>query len=159
MENKKQVTAITDREVNFAQWYTDVVQKAVLAGYSPVRGCMYVHPYGTAIWENIRANLDAMFKNTGHENVILPVFIPEGLLQKEKDHVVGFAPEVAWVTHGGSEKLTERLCIRPTSEVLFCDYYKSVVHSYAHSSAQWSSFGRKATQSTKPQKTQKKKPC
>jgi prolyl-tRNA synthetase len=130
MENKKQVTAITDREVNFAQWYTDVVQKAGLAGYSPVRGCMYVHPYGTAVWENIRANLDTMFKATGHENVMLPMFIPESLLQKEKDHVEGFAPEVAWVTHGGKEKLAERMCIRPTSEVLFCDYYKGIIQSW-----------------------------
>jgi len=91
---------------------------------------MYVHPYGTALWENIRSELDARFKATGHENVMLPVFIPESLLKKEAEHIEGFAPEVAWVTHGGSEKLTERLCVRPTSETLFCDYYTSVIHSY-----------------------------
>jgi len=130
MENKKLVEAITDREVNFAQWYTDVVLKAKLATYAATRGCMYVHPYGTAIWENIRTLLDARFKETGHENVMLPVLIPESLLQKEKDHIAGFAPEVAWVTHGGNEKLSERLCIRPTSETLFCDYYKNEIQSY-----------------------------
>ena len=130
MDNKKKVEAITDMEVDFSKWYTDVVLKAQLAAYSVVRGCMYVHPYGTALWENIRSELDARFKETGHENIMLPMFIPESLLKKEADHVEGFAPEVAWVTHGGSERLTERLCVRPTSEVLFCDYYKSVIQSY-----------------------------
>ena len=130
MENKKLVEQITNRETDFAQWYTDVVRKAKLATYAVTRGCMYVHPYGTALWENIRAELDARFRATGHENVMMPLFIPESLLQKEKDHVQGFAPEVAWITHGGSEKLTERLCVRPTSEVLFCDYYKNEIQSY-----------------------------
>jgi len=128
--NKKLVEQVTDRDVDFAKWYTDVCLKAKLAAYSPVRGCMYVHPYGTALWENIKAGLENRFKATGHENVMLPMFIPEGLLQKEKDHVEGFAPEVAWITHGGSEKLTERLCARPTSEVLFCDYYKNEIQSW-----------------------------
>jgi prolyl-tRNA synthetase len=130
MSEKKSVDAITDREVDFAKWYTDVVLKAQLATYSSVKGCMYIHPYGTALWENIRAELDGRFKATGHENVMFPLFIPESLLQKEKDHVAGFAPEVAWVTHGGSEKLAERLCVRPTSETLFCDYYSRVIQSY-----------------------------
>ncbi|MDR1687258.1 MAG: proline--tRNA ligase [Clostridiales bacterium] len=130
MADKKMVEAIADMETDFAGWYTDVVLKAELARYSGVRGCMYVQPYGTALWENIRAELDSRFKATGHENVMLPMFIPESLLQKEKDHVEGFAPEVAWVTHGGSNELTERLCIRPTSETLFCDYFSGIVHSY-----------------------------
>ena len=130
MAEKKYVESITDMEENFAKWYTDVVLKAELAKYSGVRGCMYVQPYGTALWENIRNVLDAKFKETGHENVMLPTFIPEGLLQKEKDHVEGFAPEVAWVTHGGSEKLQERLCVRPTSETLFCDFFSGIIQSY-----------------------------
>ena len=127
---KKMVEAITSMEEDFAQWYTDVVKKAELVDYSGVRGCMVFEPYGYAIWENIQKDLDARFKATGHENVYMPMFIPESLLQKEKDHVEGFAPEVAWVTHGGSEKLTERLCVRPTSETLFCDHYAHVIHSY-----------------------------
>ncbi len=126
----KMVEEITSMEVDFAKWYTDVVKKAELSSYSGVRGCMVVRPYGTALWENIRNDLDARFKATGHENVMMPMFIPESLLQKEKDHVEGFAPEVAWVTHGGSEKLQERLCVRPTSETLFCDHFSEVVHSY-----------------------------
>jgi prolyl-tRNA synthetase len=130
MSEKKMVESITDMDVDFPKWYTDVVRKAQLAEYSSVKGCMYVHPYGTALWENIRSELDARFKATGHENVMLPMFIPESLLKKEAEHVDGFAPEVAWVTHGGSEKLAERLCVRPTSETLFCDYYRGVVHSY-----------------------------
>jgi prolyl-tRNA synthetase len=128
--DKKFVENICDMETDFARWYTDVVVKAGLAGYSPVRGCMYVHPYGTAVWENIKSGLDARFRATGHENVMMPLFIPESLFQKEKDHIAGFAPEVAWVTHGGQEKLTERLLVRPTSEVLFCDYYAGVIHSW-----------------------------
>ena len=129
-EQKKMVDEITSMDVDFAKWYTDVVKKAELASYSNVRGCMVIRPYGTALWENIRNELDAQFKATKHENVMMPMFIPEGLLQKEKDHVEGFAPEVAWVTHGGSEKLTERLCVRPTSETLFCDHYSEIIHSY-----------------------------
>lgn len=128
--NKKMVEEITGRDEDFAKWYTDIVKKAGLVDYSSVRGCMIIRPYGFAIWENIQRILDGMFKASGHENVSMPMFIPESLLQKEKDHVQGFAPEVAWVTHGGSEKLTERLCIRPTSEVLFCEHYKNIIHSY-----------------------------
>ncbi len=129
-EQKKMVEEITSMEEDFAKWYTDVVKKAELASYSSVRGCMVIRPYGTALWENVRDQLDSRFKATGHENVMMPMFIPEGLLQKEKDHVEGFAPEVAWITHGGDEKLQERLCVRPTSEVLFCDHYSEVIHSY-----------------------------
>lgn len=129
-DQKKMVDEITSMDVDFAKWYTDVVKKAELASYSGVRGCMVIRPYGTALWENIRDTLDAEFKRLGHENVMMPMFIPESLLQKEKDHVEGFAPEVAWVTHGGEEKLAERLCVRPTSETLFCDHYAQVIHSY-----------------------------
>ncbi len=129
-EQKKMVDAITSMDVDFAKWYTDVVKKAELASYSGVRGCMVVRPYGTALWENIKNELDRRFKETGHENIMMPMFIPESLLQKEKDHVEGFAPEVAWVTHGGEEKLTERLCVRPTSETLFCDHYAEIIQSY-----------------------------
>lgn len=117
-------------DVDFAKWYTDIVKKARLMDYSSVRGCMVIEPYGFAIWENIQHILDTEFKRLGHENVSMPMFIPESLLQKEKDHVEGFAPEVAWVTHGGEEKLNERLCVRPTSETLFCDYYAKVIHSW-----------------------------
>ncbi len=126
----KLVEAITAMDQDFAQWYTDVVLKAELTDYSSVKGCMILRPYGYAIWENIMHNLDRMFKKTGHENVAMPMFIPESLLQKEKDHVEGFAPEVAWVTHGGSDKLTEKLCIRPTSETLFCDHYANIIQSW-----------------------------
>lgn len=129
-KEKKLVSQITAREVDFAQWYTDVVKKAELVDYSSVKGCMIIRPLGYAIWENIQKNLDQMFKETGHENVSMPMFIPESLLQKEKDHVEGFAPEVAWVTHGGSEPLQERLCVRPTSETLFCEHFAKVVQSY-----------------------------
>ncbi len=128
--NKKMVAAITSMEEDFAQWYTDIVKKAELIEYTSVKGCMVIRPYGYAIWENIQRILDGMFKETGHENVNMPMFIPESLLQKEKDHVEGFAPEVAWVTHGGSEKLEERLCVRPTSETLFCEHYANIIHSY-----------------------------
>ena len=121
---------ITPRDVDFAQWYTDIVKKAELADYSGIKGCMVVRPYGCALWENIRNALDARFKELGHENVMMPMFIPESLLNKEKDHVEGFAPEVAWVTKGGSETLTEPLCVRPTSETLFCDHYSRTVQSY-----------------------------
>ena len=128
--DKKFVESITDMEKDFPQWYTDVVKKADLVDYSSVKGCMIIRPYGYAIWELIQKQLDTMFKETGHENVYMPMFIPESLLQKEKDHVEGFAPEVAWVTHGGENKLQERLCVRPTSETLFCDHYKNVIQSY-----------------------------
>ena len=129
-DQKKMVESITSMDEDFAQWYTDVVKKAELVDYAPVRGCMIVRPYGCAIWENIQKILDGMFKATGHENVMMPLFIPESLLQKEKDHVEGFAPEVAWVTHGGQEQLGERLCVRPTSVTLFCDHFAHVVQSY-----------------------------
>ena len=129
-DNKKLVEAITSMEEDFAQWYTDVVKKAELIDYTSVKGCMAIKPAGFAIWELMRNQLDAMFKETGVENMYLPMFIPESLLQKEKDHVEGFAPEVAWVTYGGLNQLQERLCVRPTSETLFCDYYKGVIHSY-----------------------------
>ena len=129
-EQKKMVEAVTSRDVDFARWYTDIVKNAELADYSPVRGCIVYRPYGYAIWENIQRILDAKFKETGHENVYMPMLIPESLIQKEKDHVEGFAPEVFWVTHGGNDKLTERLCIRPTSETLFCEHYANIVHSY-----------------------------
>ena len=127
---KKAVEAITPINEDFAQWYTDIVKKAELVDYSSVKGCMILRPYGYAIWENIQHILDGMFKETGHENVAMPLFIPESLLQKEKDHVSGFAPEVAWVTHGGEEELQERLCVRPTSETLFCDHWAHTVQSY-----------------------------
>lgn len=127
---KQFVKEITDMNVDFAQWYTDVVIKAELIDYSSVRGSMIIRPYGYAIWENIKHELDQRIKDTGHENVYMPLFIPESLLQKEKDHIQGFAPEVAWVTYGGDEKLAERLCIRPTSEVLFGEHYKNIIHSY-----------------------------
>ncbi|MBB6454089.1 prolyl-tRNA synthetase [Salirhabdus euzebyi] len=131
MSKKKQfVEEITSMDQDFAKWYTDVVKKADLVDYGPVRGSMIIRPYGYAIWENIRDVLDKKIKDTGHENVYMPLFIPESLLQKEKDHIEGFAPEVAWVTHGGSEELAERLCVRPTSEVLFCEHYKDIIHSY-----------------------------
>ena len=129
-ENKKMVEEITSMEVDFGRWYTDVVKKADLVDYSSVKGCMIIRPYGYAIWELIQKQLDERFKATGHENVYMPLFIPESLLQKEKDHVEGFAPEVAWVTHGGSEPLAERMCVRPTSETLFCEHYANIVHSY-----------------------------
>ncbi|MCH5296386.1 MAG: proline--tRNA ligase [Ruminococcus sp.] len=128
--NKKMVEAITSRDEDFAKWYTDIVKKAELIDYSGVKGCMVIRPYGYAIWENIQADLDRRFKETGHENVYMPMFIPESLLQKEKDHVEGFAPECAWVTVGGQEKLAERLCVRPTSETLFCEHYKKIINTY-----------------------------
>lgn len=125
-----EIKDITSRDTDFAKWYTDVVTKANLVDYSSVKGSMIICPYGYAIWESMQNVLDKMFKDTGHENVQMPMFIPESLLQIEKDHVEGFAPEVAWVTHGGKDKLDERLCVRPTSEVLFCDYYKKIIKSY-----------------------------
>lgn len=128
--DKKLVKEITSMDEDFAKWYTDIVKKAELIEYTSVKGCMVIRPYGYAIWENIQSILDRMFKETGHENVCMPMFIPESLLQKEKDHVEGFAPEVAWVTHGGNEKLEDRLCVRPTSETLFCEHYANIVHSW-----------------------------
>ena len=130
MAKDKKVEQITDMEVDFAQWFTDVCTKAELVDYSGVKGLFIMRPYGYAIWENIMSYLDGRFKELGHENVSMPVLIPESLLQKERDHVEGFAPECAWVTHGGSEELPERLCVRPTSETLFCDHWSHVVHSY-----------------------------
>ncbi len=128
--DKKMVEQITSMEEDFAKWYTDIVKKADLIDYSSVKGCMIFRPYGYAIWENIRNILDKRFKETGHCNVYMPMFIPESMLNKEKEHVEGFAPEVAWVTHGGSEPLTERMCVRPTSETLFCEHYANIIKSY-----------------------------
>ncbi len=129
-DNKKLVEEITPMGEDFARWYTDIIKKTQLCEYSSVRGCMVIQPYGYAIWENIQKGLDARFKKTGVENVYMPMFIPESLLQREKDHVEGFAPEVAWVTHGGNDKLQERLCVRPTSETLFCEHYSNIIRSY-----------------------------
>ena len=129
-QQKKMVEDITSMEEDFAKWYTDIVKKAELIEYTSVKGCMVIRPYGYAIWENMQRILDGMFKATGHENVCMPMFIPESLLQKEKDHVEGFAPEVAWVTQGGTEKLEERLCVRPTSETLFCEHYANIIQSH-----------------------------
>ena len=129
-DKSKQVSQITDMEADFAQWFTDVCTKAELIDYSSIKGMFILRPYGYAIWENFQKILDEKFKETGHENVYLPMLIPESLLQKEKDHVEGFAPECAWVTYGGSEKLEERYCIRPTSETLFCEHYAHIIHSH-----------------------------
>ena len=129
-QEKKFVEEITSMEEDFAQWYTDVVKKAELTGYTQLKGFMVIKPAGYAIWENIQNELDRRFKETGVENVYLPCLIPESLLQKEKDHVEGFAPEVAWVTFGGAQQLEERMCVRPTSETLFSDFYSRDVHSY-----------------------------
>ena len=129
-QEKKQVEQITDMEVDFAQWFTDVCKKAELIDYSSIKGMFIYRPYGYAIWENIQRELDTQFKATGVENVMMPMLIPESLLQKEKDHVEGFAPECAWVTYGGSDKLEERYCIRPTSETLFCEHFKNVIRSH-----------------------------
>ena len=129
-QQKKMVEAITSMDEDFSKWYTDIVKKAELMDYSSVKGCMVIEPYGYAIWENIQKDLDARFKKVGVQNVYMPMFIPESLLQREKDHVEGFAPEVAWVTQGGQEELTERLCVRPTSEVLFCEHYQKVIKSW-----------------------------
>ena len=130
MANSKMVEQITSMDVDFAKWYTDVVKKAELADYSGVKGCMIIRPYGYAIWENIQKDLDRRFKELGIENVYMPMFIPESLLQKEKDHVEGFAPECAVVTIGGQNQLSERLIVRPTSETLFCEHFKDIIHSY-----------------------------
>lgn len=129
-KNEKLVQEITPRDEDFARWYTDICLRAELCSYSSVRGCIILRPYGYGIWELITAELDRRFKATGHQNVMMPLFIPESMLQKEKDHVEGFAPEVAWVTHGGEEPLAERLCVRPTSETLFCDHYAEIIESW-----------------------------
>ena len=129
-KDKRQVDAITSRDTDFAQWYTDVCTKAELIDYTSVKGFFIYRPYGYAIWENIQSEMDRRFKETGHENVYLPMVIPESLLQKEKDHVEGFAPECAWITTGGSEKLDDRLAVRPTSETLFCEHYARIIHSW-----------------------------
>ena len=126
MKNK----AITSRDVDFAQWYTDVVRAAKLASYSNVKGCVVIEPNGYAIWEKMQSVLDKMFKDTGHKNISMPLLIPENLMKKEGELINGFAPEVAWVTIGGQKELEERMCIRPTSETLFSDYYSSIVKSY-----------------------------
>ena len=129
-KEKKLVQAITSMDEDFAQWYTDVCIKADLIGYTSVKGCMAIKPAGYALWENIQKDLDARFKATGVKNVYMPMLIPESLLNKESELVQGFAPVVAWVTSGGQEKLTERLCVRPTSETLFCDFYSRDIQSH-----------------------------
>ncbi len=126
MKNEK----ITERDKDFAKWYTDVVKAAHLATYSSVKGCIIFEPNGYALWEEIQKNLDRMFKETGHRNVYMPLLVPKSLLEKEGELVEGFAPEVAWVTKGGQKELEEPLCVRPTSETLFSDYYHEVVKSY-----------------------------
>ena len=138
--DKKFVERITSRDTDFAQWYTDVVKEAKLCDYSSVKGCLNYLPNGYAIWENIQKDLDQRFKDTGVENVTLPVLIPESLLQKEKDHIEGFAPEVAWVTQGGGEELEERFCIRPTSETLFCDVWQKQIKSYRDLPLVWNQW-------------------
>ena len=130
MAKEKKGEQITDMEVDFAQWYTDICRKAELVEYASVKGFTILRPYGYAIWENMQRIMDGEFKKTGHVNVAMPVLIPESLLKKEGELVQGFAPEVAWVTHGGSEELEERLAFRPTSETMFCDHWSRVLHSY-----------------------------
>jgi len=127
---KNFVEDLTDQSDDFARWYNEVVRKAKLADYAPVRGCMVIRPYGYGLWENMQALLDARIKATGHQNAYFPLLIPESLLQLEADHVEGFAPQVAWVTHGGSEKLEERLAIRPTSEAIIGHMYSRWIESY-----------------------------
>ena len=140
MAKQKFVKSITSRDENFAQWYTDVCREAKLCDYSIAKGCLNYLPNGYAIWEMIQADLDRRFKETGVENVYLPVLIPESLLEKEGDHVEGFAPEVAWVTHGGMERLQERFCIRPTSETLFCEIWSRTVKSYRDLPKVWNQW-------------------
>ena len=139
-KDKKLVKNITSRDEDFAQWYTDVVREAQLCDYSSVKGCLNYLPNGFAIWELIKADLDRRFKETGVENVYLPCLIPEALLEKEADHIEGFAPEVAWVTHGGMERLQERFCVRPTSETLFCDLWARTVQSYRDLPKVWNQW-------------------
>jgi prolyl-tRNA synthetase len=128
--SQKKLDAITDMNQDFAQWYTDVVKKAELIEYSPVKGCLIFRPYGYRIWELIQETLDKKFKQTGVQNVYMPMFIPESLFQKEKDHIEGFAPETATVTRVGNEELAEPLIVRPTSETIFCDHFSNIVQSY-----------------------------
>lgn len=130
MSKQEFVKEITKRDDDFAQWYTDIVLKAELASYSSVKGSMVLRPTGTALWENIKQVIDTRLKELSHENVMMPLLIPEHLLLKEAEHVEGFAPEVAWVTHGGESELAERLAIRPTSEVLFAEHFRDIIHSY-----------------------------
>lgn len=130
MEDKNFVKELTKMNENFADWYTDIILKAELVDYAPVKGFMVIRPYGYALWENIQKVLDAKFKETGHKNAYFPLLIPESLLNKEKDHVEGFAPEVAWVTQGGENKLQERLCVRPTSETIICTMYSKWIKSH-----------------------------
>ncbi len=130
MENKEFVKDLTKMEVDFAKWYTDIVLKAELVDYAPIKGFMVIRPYGYALWENIQNVLDTEFKKLGHKNCYFPALIPESLLNKEKEHVEGFAPEVAWVTHGGEKELEEKLCFRPTSETIICTMYAKWLHSY-----------------------------
>ena len=160
MAKEKLVKNITPRDENFAQWYTDVVREAQLCDYSSVKGCLNYLPNGYAIWELIQADLDRRFKETGVENVYLPTLIPESLLEKEADHIEGFAPEVAWVTHGGMERLQERMCIRPTSETLFCDLWANFAgrRQPDHSFVQENSCGRRDILCMQPMKKQKKEP-
>lgn len=127
---KEFVEHITSQAEDFSRWYTDVIMKADMVDYSDVKGCMVIKQYGYGIWELIQEEMDRRFKETGHKNAYFPLLIPESLLQKEAEHVEGFAPEVAWVTHGGGEKLQERLCIRPTSETIICSMYAKWVQSY-----------------------------
>ncbi|MCX8074382.1 MAG: proline--tRNA ligase [Clostridia bacterium] len=130
MDNKEFVKDITNMDEDFAQWYTDIILKAELVDYAPVKGFMVIRPYGYALWENIQKILDAKFKQTGHKNAYFPLLIPESMLNKEKEHVEGFAPEVAWVTHGGENELAERLCVRPTSETIICTMYSKWIKSH-----------------------------
>jgi prolyl-tRNA synthetase len=132
MSNRQEdfVSHITKQNEDFSQWYTDVILKADLIDYSPVKGCMVIKPHGYAIWENMQAEMDRRFKATGHKNAYFPLFIPESLLQKEAEHVEGFAPEVAWVTYGGKEELAERIAVRPTSETIICSMYSKWIRSY-----------------------------
>ena len=128
--NEEFVTHIASRSDDFPQWYTDVILKTDMVDYSIVKGCMVIKPYGYGVWELIQDEMDRRFKETGHVNAYFPLLIPESLLKKEAEHVEGFAPEVAWVTHGGDEELTERLCIRPTSETIICSMYSKWIQSY-----------------------------
>ncbi|MCL1935980.1 MAG: proline--tRNA ligase [Defluviitaleaceae bacterium] len=127
---QKKLDAITDMNIDFAQWYTDVVKKSEMVDYAPIKGCVIYRPYGFKVWELIQKELDNMFKKVDIENVYMPLFIPQHMLQKEKDHIEGFAPEVALVTSGGDENLEEPLCVRPTSEVLFCHHFSNIIQSY-----------------------------
>ncbi|MEO0093923.1 MAG: proline--tRNA ligase, partial [candidate division WOR-3 bacterium] len=130
MQNETTVKEIPSKKDNFSEWYTSVILKAELADYAPVRGCMVIRPYGYSLWENMQNSLDRRFKATGHKNAYFPLFVPESFLKKEAEHVKGFSPQVAWVTRGGDEDLTERLAIRPTSEAIICSMYAKWVKSY-----------------------------